>query len=127
MCLDTGFCNVSSAAMKWQGTTQNMSSGQKIVVWACSLRKTRNGFGGINSCISCTPIQIFAMGQVQQRNGAKPSKTCVLDQKKWNGHVCCKETRNGSRGINSCIKCASIPVFATCHVPLRNGMESPKT
>ena len=44
MCLDTGFWSVSSAAMKWQGTTQNMSSAQKIVVWACSLRKTRNGF-----------------------------------------------------------------------------------
>ena len=25
MFLDTGFCNVSSAAMKWHGTTQNMS------------------------------------------------------------------------------------------------------
>ena len=25
MRLDTGFCNVSSAAMKWHGTTQNMS------------------------------------------------------------------------------------------------------
>ena len=25
MCLDTSFCNVSSAATKWHGTTQNMS------------------------------------------------------------------------------------------------------
>ena len=25
MCLDNGICNVSSAATKWHGTTQNMS------------------------------------------------------------------------------------------------------
>ena len=30
--------------------------------------------------------------------------------------------RNGSRGINSCIKCSSIPIFATCQVRLQNGM-----
>ena len=39
----------------------------------------------------------------------------------------CIKTRNGSRGIISCIKCASIPVFAMCQVRLRNGMEPPKT
>src|SRR6185312_13124479 len=120
MCHDTCFCNVSSAAKKWHGTTQNMSFRLKLWIEHVRCDQTRNGFGGINSCISCTPIQIFAMGQVQQRNGAKPSKTCVLDQKKWNGHVCCKETRNGSRGINSCIKCTSIPVSATCQVRLWN-------
>jgi len=38
-----------------------------------------------------------------------------------------KKTRNGSRGANSCIKCASIPIFATCQLRLRNGMEPPKT
>ena len=38
-----------------------------------------------------------------------------------------KKTRNGSRGTNSYIKCASIPVFATCQVRLQNGMEPPKT
>ena len=42
-------------------------------------------------------------------------------------HVCCKKTRNGSRGTNSCIKCASIPVFAMCQLRLWNGMEPPKT
>ena len=42
-------------------------------------------------------------------------------------HVCCKKSWNGSRGTNSCNKCASIPVFATCQVQLRNGMEPPKT
>ena len=38
-----------------------------------------------------------------------------------------KKTRNGSRGINLCVKCASIPVFAMCQVRLQNGMEPPKT
>ena len=38
-----------------------------------------------------------------------------------------QKKRNGSRGTNSCIKCASIPVFATCQVRLRNGMEPAKT
>ena len=38
-----------------------------------------------------------------------------------------KKTRNRSRGIISCIKCTSIPVFATCQVRLRNGLEPPKT
>ena len=79
MHLDTGFCNVSSAATKWIGTTQNMSLRHKIVDCTCSLQKTRNGFGGINSCIKCTPILIFTMGQVQQQNGVKPPKTRVLD------------------------------------------------
>ena len=43
------------------------------------------------------------------------------------GMFAAKKTRNGSRGINSFIKCASIPVFATCQVRLWNGMEPPKT
>ena len=41
MHLDTGFCNVSSAATKWIGTTQNMSLRHKIVDYAYSLRKTQ--------------------------------------------------------------------------------------
>ena len=44
MRLDTGFCNVSSAAMKWIGTTQNMSLRLKIVDWACSLRHNKKWF-----------------------------------------------------------------------------------
>ena len=43
------------------------------------------------------------------------------------GMFAAKKTRNGSRGINSYIKCTSIPVFATCQVRLHNGMEPPKT
>ena len=39
MCLDTGFCNVSSAATKWHGTTENMSFRLKVVDWACLLQK----------------------------------------------------------------------------------------
>ena len=75
MHLETGFCNVSSVATKWLGTTQNMSLSHKIVDCACLLRKTRNGFGGTNSCFKCTLILIFATGPVQQQNGAKPPKT----------------------------------------------------
>src|SRR6185295_13142562 len=51
MCLDTGFCNVSSAATKWHGTTQNMSFRLKPWIGHVCCDKTRNGFGGINSCI----------------------------------------------------------------------------
>ena len=76
MHLDTGFCNLSSAATEWHGTTQNMSFRPEIVDW---LRQNKNGFGGINSCIKCTPILIFTIGQVRQWNGKKPPKTRVLD------------------------------------------------
>ena len=68
MHLDTGFCNLSSAATEWHGTTQNMSFRPEIVDW---LRQNKNGFGGINSCIKCTPIQIVATGRVGQPNGMK--------------------------------------------------------
>ena len=37
------------------------------------------------------PMLIFTTGQVRQQNGVKPTKTSVLDWKKWNGHVCCKK------------------------------------
>ena len=59
MHLDTGCCNVSSAATKWHGTTQNMSFRPKIVDWACLLQSTRNGFGVINSCIKCTLLALL--------------------------------------------------------------------
>ena len=39
MCLDNVICNVSSAATKWHGTTQNMSFRLKVVEWACLLQK----------------------------------------------------------------------------------------
>jgi len=37
--------------------------------------KQENGFRGTNSCIKCSPIQMFATGRVGQQNGTKPSKT----------------------------------------------------
>jgi hypothetical protein len=42
---------------------------------ACSCEKRRNGFGGKNSCIVCTPTPVFGMGDMRQRNCAKPPKT----------------------------------------------------
>ena len=64
---------------------------------------------------------------LEHRNGVKIPKIWVLDRKYWNGHVCYKKTRNSSRGINSCIKYTSKPVFAMYQVQLRNGLEPPKT
>ena len=72
---DTRFRNGSCAATKWRETTPNMSFGPKVVDRACSLRKKRNASGCTNSCLVCTPIPVFAMGSVRQRNGAKPPQT----------------------------------------------------
>ena len=44
MHLDTGFCNVSSAATEWHGTTQNMSFGPKVADWACPLLENKKRF-----------------------------------------------------------------------------------
>ena len=41
MHLDTDFCNVSSAATEWHGTTQNMSFRLEIVGW---LRQNKKWF-----------------------------------------------------------------------------------
>ena len=54
-------------------------------------------------------------------------QTCPIHYFRFCRNEHAKKTRNGSRGINSCIKCPSIQVFATCQVRLRNGMEPPKT
>ena len=100
MHLDTGFCNVSSAATEWHGTTQNMSFRPEIVDLACSLCQNKKWFQGHKLVHLMHPIliftmgqvrqqngvkqpeiQIFATGQVRQRNGAKPSKTLVLGRK----------------------------------------------
>ena len=78
---DTNFCNGSGGATKWHETIQNMCFRPKVVDWACLLQKTRNRSRGINSCIKCTPILIFTIGQVRQWNGVKPPKTRVLDIK----------------------------------------------
>ena len=44
MHLDTGFCNVCSAATKWHETTEDMSVGPKVVDWACSLLENKKRF-----------------------------------------------------------------------------------
>ena len=74
MYLDTGFCNVSSAARKWHGTTQNMSFRLKIVDWACLLRQNKKWFQRHKLVHLMHPIQIFTMGQVQQRNNMNHPK-----------------------------------------------------
>ena len=72
---DTSFRNGSGASTKWRETFENMSFGPKVVDWACLLQKTRNRSRGINSCIKCTSIPIFATCQVRLRNGMEPPKT----------------------------------------------------
>ena len=67
--------------MRYQAEFVNMSFRPKVVDWECSLWPNKKWFRSINSCIKCTPIQIFAMGQVRQRNGVKPPETRVLDIK----------------------------------------------
>ena len=48
-----------------------------LKLWIEHVRRdqTRNGFRGTNACFKCTPMLIFATGQVRQQNGGKPSKT----------------------------------------------------
>jgi hypothetical protein len=61
--------------MKLHETTPNMSFGPRVVDWAfkaCSLQKMKISFWWQNSCFECTMIPIFRMGDVRQRNCAKP-------------------------------------------------------
>ena len=44
MHLDTSYCNVSSAATKQLGTTENMSFRPEKVDWACSLRQNKKQY-----------------------------------------------------------------------------------
>ena len=81
MHLNTGYCNVSSAATKWHGTTQNMSFRSKIVDWACLLRQNKKWFWRHKIVHLMHPILIFTIGQVRQRNGVKPPETWVWDVK----------------------------------------------
>ena len=71
MSLDTGFCNVSSAATKCHGTTKHMSFRLKIVDWACLMRQNKKWFRRHKLMHLMHPILIFRMGQVRQRNGVK--------------------------------------------------------
>ena len=64
MCLDIGFCNVSSAATKWHGTTQNMSFGLKW--WIGFLLRKQEWFRRHKLVHLMHPIMIFIMGLVWQ-------------------------------------------------------------
>src|SRR6185436_11113862 len=108
---ETSFLNGSGASMKWRETTENMSFGPKVVDWACSLLENKKRFW-----------RQLGMFVARKQETVPEAKTRALNAPRY-----CKKTRNGSRAINSCIKSASIPVFATCQVRLRNGMEPPKT
>jgi hypothetical protein len=55
-------------------TTTNMGFGPKVVDWACSLRKTKKWFWWQKLVLLCTPTPVFEMGDVRQRNCAKPPK-----------------------------------------------------
>src|SRR6185312_11351975 len=78
---DANFRNGSGAVTKWRETFQNLSFRLKEMEWARLLQKTRNGSRGINSCIICASITVFATCQVRLRNGMKPPETRVLDVK----------------------------------------------
>ena len=85
-------------------------------IWHVRCEKTRNGFNGTNSCLVSTPILVFALGHVRQRNDARPPQTRVLHLKKWIWHVRCEKTRNGFKGTNSCLVSTPILFFAMGHV-----------
>ena len=57
---DTSFRNRSGASTKWCETFENMSFEPKVVDWACSLLENKKGSRGINSCIKCASIPVFA-------------------------------------------------------------------
>ena len=124
---DTSFRNGSRATRKWRETTPNMSFGPKLVDWACSLRKNKKCFRGHKLMPVGTPILVFAMAHVRQRNGAKPLQTRVLDLNFWIWHGRCEKRRNGSRGTNSYRVCTQIPIFAMGHVRQRNCAKPPQT
>ena len=105
---------------------QNMSFGPKEVDWHVRCEKTRIVSRGTNSCLVSTPILVFAMGHLRQRNVTKPPQTLVLDLNEWIGHVRCEKTRNGSGGTNSCLVSTPILVFAMGYVQQRMARNHPK-
>jgi hypothetical protein len=76
---DTRFRNRWRAATKLCETTPNMSFGPKVVDWACSLWKTKKWFWWQKLVLYMQPLPIFGIGDVRQRNCAKPHQTWVLD------------------------------------------------
>jgi hypothetical protein len=73
------FRNGWRAATKLRETTPNMSFGPKLVDRACSMRKTKKWYRWQKLVLVCTLTPVFGMGDVRQRNCAKPPETCVLD------------------------------------------------
>jgi hypothetical protein len=68
------FRNGCRATTKLRETTPNMSFVPKVVDWACSLRKTKKWFWW-QKLVPCKhPTPVFGMGDVRQRNCAKPPK-----------------------------------------------------
>jgi hypothetical protein len=121
---DTRFRNGWRAATKLCETTLDMSFGPKVVDWTVHCEKTKKWFRWQNSCFVCTPTPVFEMGDVRQRNCAKPPQTWVLDLKCY---VRCEKWRNGSGGKNSCFVCTTTPVFGMGDVQRRNCAKLPQT
>jgi hypothetical protein len=69
---DTRFQNGRRATTKLRETTPNMRFGPKVVDWACSLRKTKKWFRWQKLVLCMHPTPVFGMGDVWQRNCAKP-------------------------------------------------------
>jgi hypothetical protein len=56
-------------------TTPIMSFGPKVVDWACSLRKMKKWFRWRKLVLWMHPTTILGMGDMLQRNCAKPPQT----------------------------------------------------
>jgi hypothetical protein len=69
--------------MKWSETPQNMSFGSNGVDRVRSLRKILTQLRLENSCVKGTCSPRFASILMQQQNGLKRAKTCVLGPMEW--------------------------------------------
>jgi hypothetical protein len=72
---DNRFQNGCRAETKLRETTPNMSFGPKVVDWACLLRKTKKWFRWQKLVLCMHPTPVFGIGDVRQRNCAKPTQT----------------------------------------------------
>jgi hypothetical protein len=75
---DTRFRNGRRATTKLRETTPNMSFVPKVVDWACSLRKNEEMVPVAKTralYAHAPPTTVFGMGDVRQRNCAKPPQT----------------------------------------------------
>jgi hypothetical protein len=72
---DIRFRNGLREVTKLRETIPNMSFGTKVVDWACSLRKTKKWFWWQKLVLCVHPTPVFGMGDLRQRNCAKPPQT----------------------------------------------------